>query len=109
MATKYHGQQTTCRYLGVYFVSGHTFKCTFENAKRQFYRSFNAVFGMVGRRASVEVVLRLFRAKCLPTLPYGVECCTMNVRDKRLLDFSVNRNLMKLFCTVLRSGFSIAS
>ena len=33
----------SCRYFGVYFISGRLSKCTFENAKRQFYRSFNAI------------------------------------------------------------------
>lgn len=42
---------TSCRYLGAYFVSGSIFRCSFDNSKRQFYRSFNAVLGKVGRFA----------------------------------------------------------
>jgi len=57
------------------------------------------MFGKVGRLVSQEVVLSLFCAKCLPTLLYGDESCPMNVRYKRSLNFSVNRTLMKLFCT----------
>jgi len=63
------------------FVSGHIFKCTFESTKRQFYRSFNTVFGKVGRRAFEEVVLCLFRAKCLPTHLYGVESCPIRMYE----------------------------
>ena len=33
----------SCRYHGVYFISGGLFKCTFETAERQFYRSINAI------------------------------------------------------------------
>ena len=31
------------RYLGVYIVSASSFKCSLDNAKRSFYRSFNAI------------------------------------------------------------------
>jgi hypothetical protein len=89
----------TCRYLGAYFVSGRTFKCSFDHAKRQFYRSFNAVYSKLGRFASEEVVLSLVRSKCLPTLLYAVESCSMNNRDKRSLEFTVNRIFMKIFRT----------
>ena len=45
-----------CRYLGVSFVSGHTFRCSYENAKSKFFRAFNSIFGKVGRTASEEGV-----------------------------------------------------
>jgi len=34
-------------------------------------------------------VLSLLRAKCLPVLLYGVECCRMLTSDKRSLEFTV--------------------
>jgi len=77
-----------CRYLGVYFVSGRAFRCSFDQCKCRYYRAFNAVFTKVGRLASEEVVLL-----------YGVEACPMLVRDKRSLEFTVTRSLMKLFQT----------
>ena len=43
---------STCRYLGVYFVSGRELKCCFDQAKRNFFRPFNAIFRKVGRSAS---------------------------------------------------------
>jgi len=55
-----------CRYLGVFFNSGCTFKRKFENTKSCFFRAFNAFYSKVGRLASEEVVLSLIRAKCLP-------------------------------------------
>jgi len=76
-----------CRYMGVYFVSGRAFRCS------------NAGFSKVGRLASEEVVLDLVRNKCLPVLLYGVEACPMLVRDKRSLEFTATRSLMKLFQT----------
>jgi len=56
-----------------------------------------SVFSNVGRFASEKVVLDLIRNKCLPVLLYGVEACPMLVRDKRSLELTVTRPLMKLF------------
>jgi len=47
------------RYLGIYIVSASSFKSSLDNAKRNFYRSFNAIFGKVGRVASNEVIVQL--------------------------------------------------
>jgi len=46
-----------------------------------------------------DVVLSLLRAKCLPVLLYGVECCPMLTRDKCTLEFTVTRAFIKLFRT----------
>jgi len=89
----------TCRYLGIYIVSARQFKCSFDNNKRAYYRSFNAILGKVGRCASEEVTLKLINVKCLPVLCYGVEACPLNVADKRSFDFVFVRSLMKLFKT----------
>ena len=35
------------RYLGIYIVSSFKFKCEFDNAKKSFYRSFNAMDALV--------------------------------------------------------------
>jgi len=86
-----------CRYLGVYFVSGRAFKCSFDYC--QFFKALNAIFSKVGRFTSEEVVLNLIRAKCLPVLLYGVESCLKMVRDKKSMEFTVTRSLMKLFRT----------
>ena len=88
-----------CRCLGVYLVSGRAFTFSFDQCKCQHYKTFNAVFSKVGRLASEEVVLNLIRKKRLPVLLYGVEACPMLVRDKRSVEFTVTRSLMKLFQT----------
>ena len=71
------------RYLGVFFASSSKFKCVYANAKKSFYRSFNAVFGRIGRAASEEVILSLVKSKCLPILLYGVDACPVSVSDSR--------------------------
>ena len=47
------------KYLGIYLVSSRNFSCSFDQAKRAYYRSLNAIFGKIGRIASEEVVLQL--------------------------------------------------
>ena len=58
----------SCRYLGVYLCASNCFKCSFSNAKKSFYRSFNSIFGKLGRLASEEVILHLVNTKCVPVL-----------------------------------------
>jgi exonuclease III len=87
------------RYLGVYIVSYSYFKCSLEYPKRSFYRSANAIFGKIGHIASEEVVLELIVKKCVPVLLYGLEACVLNITQKRSLNFTFNRLLMKLFTT----------
>jgi len=60
------------RYLGTYIVSSSSFKCSLDNAKRSFYRSFDAIFGKVGRIASNEIIVQLIKTKCFPVLYYGL-------------------------------------
>ena len=45
------------RYLGVHVVSSKSFTCSLNNAKRSFYRSFNAIFGRVGHIATEVVIV----------------------------------------------------
>ena len=87
------------RYLGVSLSRSRLFKCSFDAAKRAFYRSLNAIFGRVGRVASEEVTLQLVASKCLPVLLYDDEACPLNKSDINSFDFAVNRFMMKLFKT----------
>jgi len=101
--TTMSGHQLTwvqsCRYLGVYLSSARVFKCCFRNAKKAYFRSFNSIFGRVGRLASEEVVLKLIVTKCVPIILYGLDACPVNASDKHSLDFVLTRCLMKLFNT----------
>ena len=68
---------TEIRYLGVHIIQSRLFKCSFDQAKRAFHRSLNAVYGRVGRYASEEVVIKIVTSKCLPILLYGTEACPL--------------------------------
>ena len=87
------------RYLGIFLVSSNVFSCTFDNNKRSFYRSFNAIFGKVGRIASHEVVVQLVKSKCLPSLLYGLDVCPLNNKQKKSLDYVITSSFMKMFDT----------
>lgn len=87
------------RYLGVYIVRSQSFKCSVNYAKASFYSAANAIFGKIGRLASEEVTVHLFKAKCLPILLYGLEAFDLSKAVMASLDFTVNRFFMKLFRT----------
>jgi len=57
------------RYLGLFIVRSHTFKCSLGHAKRSFYRAVNGIFGRIWRTAPEEVILELIKSNCF--------CCTV--------------------------------
>ena len=87
------------RYLGILLVSAKAFSCAFDNNKRSFYRSFNSIFGKVGRVASQEVVVQLVKTKCLPSLMYGLDACPVNNKQTKSLDFAITSSFRKIFDT----------
>ena len=47
-----------CRYLGIYFVSGHSFKCLLDQSKRQYFKAFNSIFS---KFTITRSLMKLFR------------------------------------------------
>jgi len=86
----------TCKYLGVYLIGGGNFGCSFEEGKKKFYSSFNAVYGKIGCCASI---LNLLNTKCISAMLYGMEACPVMSRHKHSLDFAVNRVFIKILHT----------
>jgi len=87
------------RYIGIYIVSASNFKCSLDNAKRSFYRSFNAIFGKVGLIASNEVIVQLIKTKCFPVLYYGLESCPLRKSQFSSLNFVISSTFRKVFDT----------
>ena len=83
----------------MYIKSARQFKCSFDTNKRSLYRSFNSIFGKVGRFATENVVIQLLKYKCLPSVLYGLDACPINNTEIKSLDFALTRTLMKLFAT----------
>ena len=71
----------------VHITSAKAFVCSLANAKKSFYRAFNAVFGKVAGVASEEVTVKLLKVKCLPVLLYGLEACPISNKLFNSLDF----------------------
>ena len=71
----------------------------FKKNKAGFLKSFNSIFGKIGRSASEEVLLELIKSKCLPILLYGTHVCPKNSADS--LQFTINNIVYKIFNSVL--------
>ena len=89
---------TVVKYLDVYLASAKMFTCATDNAKKSFYRSFNGIFGKIGREASEHVVVELLKTKCLPVslFMYGLEVCSHSKAQIRSLDYAVSSCYMKI-------------
>jgi len=85
----------------VFYTTGCTFKCNFDNAKSCFFRAFrpNDLYSNVGRSASKELTLSRIRAKCLPLLLHETEACPLLSHNRSSFEFTVTRLVMKLFRT----------
>ena len=89
---------TSIRYLiGVYITSATVFLCSVSHNKQATYRTFNAIFGKVGRAASAEVMIQLFNSKCLSILYYGIDVCPLTSTQINSLQFVVNSCYRKIF------------
>jgi hypothetical protein len=47
------------KYSGIIIVNARILRCSFDHAKRAYYRSLKAIFGRAGTSASEEVVFKL--------------------------------------------------
>jgi len=66
--------QSSVRYLGVYIAAGSVFSCEFDNAKKSFYRAFNAVFGKLVAGQAKKLWWNMMKFKCMPMLMYDWKC-----------------------------------
>jgi len=72
-----------------------------------FYRSFNAIFGKVGRIASNEVIVQLIKTNCFPVLYDGLEACPLRKSQFSSLNFVINSTFRKVFHTRLQDVVGI--
>jgi len=86
----------------VYFLGRRNFRCSFEEAKKKFYSSFNAVYGKIGCCASEEVVLNMLNTKCVSAMLYGslrTRRSPEMSRHRHSLDLTVNHVFVKILHT----------
>jgi len=65
----------------------------FKKTKRDFLKSFNSIFGKIGRSASEELI----KSKCIPILLFGTDVCPINSADRHSLQFTINKIVYKIF------------
>jgi len=85
------------RYLGVHLISSKALSYDYDLIKKSFYRAFNAIYGKVGRLASVDVVIELFKTKCMPILLYGLDACPVIPQQLRSFNHVVVSCGRKIF------------
>ena len=105
-----------CRYLGIYIMSGSVFKCDFAYSKISLFRSFNALFGKIGHRASADVIVHLLKSTCFLIFLYPLEACPVNKTETKSFEFALFRIYAKVFGTFsseiiseCRSDFNLSS
>ena len=79
--------------------SASCFKCSFDNAKRSFYRSFNGIFGRVGRIASNEVIV----------LFYELEACSLLKYQYKSINYVINSTFRRIFNTRSQETVDVCS
>ena len=55
------------------------------------------IYGKVGRLASADVVIELFKTKCMPILLYGLDACPVSPRQIRSFNHVVVSCGRKMF------------
>ena len=87
------------RYLGICIVSGNKFSCNFDEAKRKFYRTSNAILGKLGKQRNPTVALHLIHSTAIPVLSYCLEALSLNKVQRMSIEHPWDRTFMKLFNT----------
>jgi len=68
----------------------------FDSSKKLFYKSFNAIFGMIGRSSTADIVINMSKVKYLPVILYGLNACPLSAIENKILDFVIYRTLAKI-------------
>ena len=87
------------RYLGVFIIAKYSFSCSLDHCKRALYIAFNSIYSKIGGIASEEIMIRLFKTKCLPRLTYALDVIPLNKTQFKSLNFAITSCLMKIFKT----------
>ena len=90
---------TETTYLGVTLIAGTKFNVSLDNCKSNFYSSFNALYGQLGKLNNVLVTLQLASSIALPCLLYAVEAIPFTKSFLNSLEHPWTRIFMKVFNT----------
>lgn len=90
---------TECHYLGVTILSGKEFRCSYNQVKAKFYRTFNAVYSKCCSNNSEVTAINLLIFKCLPVLLYASEAISPSNVDLSMMNRLIYRAFAKIFHT----------
>ena len=74
------------KYLGIFIVSGPTFKCSFVKSKSKFYRSANSILSKIGNCDNATVTVSLMSSIALSILTYATEALVLNKSELNVLN-----------------------
>jgi len=87
------------KYLGITIKSSVKFVCNWQHSRGKFYKSVNGILGVLGSNSSVDVVLALIRANCIPVLTYAIATLALTSNEVNHLTYAYNNIFCKLFKT----------
>jgi len=80
---------TNPKYLGVTFVAGINFASDFSVARRKFFTYFNTIYGWIGSKDSIPLLLTMLSTICTPTLLFGTEAALeKNKKESKRLSYA---------------------
>ena len=89
----------SCRYLGVLFAIGRSFKCSWKRVKPAFTALLTLHSVALVDTLRLKQIIQLLQSKCRPVLLYGLEDCPINSSDYTSLEHPATMAFMKVFKT----------
>jgi exonuclease III len=87
------------KYLGVSFFSGKSLLFNTDDRRKSFYSQFNTIYGRLGNKNNISLIIFLLKSICIPTLIFGTEIMGATFTEKNKLCNAFNRCCMKIFST----------
>jgi hypothetical protein len=84
-------------YLGVTIQSANKFKCNLQRMRQKYFRSLNSIYGKVGTRTEIRVLVQLLNSFCVPLLTYATEAITLYKSDYSRLEAAYSLAFSKIF------------
>ena len=86
-------------YLAVTITSAKYFKLNLQNARHNFFRAVNTIFGRVGLNSSLVTLCSLIDHCCLPILLYASESVNWNKSTLQSFENAYLQVFFKIFNT----------
>ena len=85
------------RYLGSNFLSANSLKCNLQSNRQKFIRALNSIYGKIGTKTDICVLLNLLDSFCVPLLTYNSEAIKLLTKDYKYLESTFSLAFAKTF------------